>query len=107
MTGHVTNDYLSRYEYFLFVFLDANKLFVKNSIAERIADFLKNHPPFGALVFQGKKIKRNNWKRHFKKQVKKTNRRFRTKNKKRKTIQFKSRNEFRVKNAEIKNFPKS
>lgn len=32
-------------EYF-FVFLDINKLIMKNSIAERIADFLQKHPPF-------------------------------------------------------------
>ena len=42
------------YDHFLvtsifFVFLDINKLFMKNSIAERIADFLKNHPPFCSL----------------------------------------------------------
>ncbi|MFT5647489.1 MAG: CBS domain-containing protein, partial [Aureispira sp.] len=31
---------------FFFVILDINKLIMKNSIAERIADFLQRHPPF-------------------------------------------------------------
>jgi CBS domain-containing protein len=34
---------------FFFVILDINKLFMKNSIAERIADFLEKHPPFCSL----------------------------------------------------------